>query len=113
MHANEIRCPARVGVAGRSRPPVRAGMMRRSHGRIIPDAAGLSKLCRRTPRNETRSADDRIVLPVRPGAWHAPAMAKRMLSLGHSPDPDDAFMFYALAKQLVPTHGFRFEHILQ
>lgn len=36
-----------------------------------------------------------------------------MLTLGHSPDPDDAFMFYALAKDLIPTHGHRFEHILQ
>ena len=35
------------------------------------------------------------------------------LTLGHSPDPDDAFMFYALAKDLIPTHGFRFQHILQ
>lgn len=35
------------------------------------------------------------------------------LTLGHSPDPDDAFMFYGLAKDLIPTHGFRFEHILQ
>jgi len=35
------------------------------------------------------------------------------LTLGHSPDPDDAFMFYALAKDLIPTQGFRFEHILQ
>jgi 1,4-dihydroxy-6-naphthoate synthase len=35
------------------------------------------------------------------------------LTLGHSPDPDDAFMFYALARDLIPTHGFRFRHILQ
>ena len=41
------------------------------------------------------------------------AMDQRILTLGHSPDPDDAFMFYALAKELIPTHGFRFEHILQ
>jgi len=40
-------------------------------------------------------------------------MSQRPLTLGHSPDPDDAFMFYGLAKELVPTHGFRFEHILQ
>src|SRR5436309_15230344 len=40
-------------------------------------------------------------------------MQPRTLTLGHSPDPDDAFMFYALAKELIPTHGFRFEHILQ
>lgn len=37
----------------------------------------------------------------------------RTLTLGHSPDPDDAFMFYALAKDLIPTHGYKFEHILQ
>jgi len=40
-------------------------------------------------------------------------MQSTTLTLGHSPDPDDAFMFYALAKGLIPTHGFRFEHILQ
>src|SRR5712671_4880773 len=40
-------------------------------------------------------------------------MQQTTLTLGHSPDPDDAFMFYALAKDLIPTHGFRFQHILQ
>ncbi|MBU6411148.1 MAG: ABC transporter substrate-binding protein, partial [Verrucomicrobia bacterium] len=35
------------------------------------------------------------------------------LTLGHSPDPDDAFMFYGLAKDLIPANGFRFQHILQ
>jgi 1,4-dihydroxy-6-naphthoate synthase len=40
-------------------------------------------------------------------------MEKTTLTLGHSPDPDDAFMFYALAKDLIPTHGFHFQHILQ
>jgi 1,4-dihydroxy-6-naphthoate synthase len=40
-------------------------------------------------------------------------MQQKTLTLGHSPDPDDAFMFYALAKGLIPTHGYRFEHILQ
>lgn len=40
-------------------------------------------------------------------------MEKRTLTLGHSPDPDDAFMFYGLAKELIPSHGFSFEHILQ
>ncbi len=35
------------------------------------------------------------------------------LSLGHSPDPDDAFMFYALAKNKISTGDFQFEHILQ
>ncbi|MCX6892460.1 MAG: ABC transporter substrate-binding protein [Verrucomicrobia bacterium] len=40
-------------------------------------------------------------------------MPQRNLTLGHSPDPDDAFMFYGLAKELIPTHGFGFQHILQ
>jgi len=40
-------------------------------------------------------------------------MSQRTLTLGHSPDPDDAFMFYGLARELIPTHGFRFEHILE
>jgi 1,4-dihydroxy-6-naphthoate synthase len=40
-------------------------------------------------------------------------MTNRTITLGHSPDPDDAFMFYALAKDLIPTGGLAFEHILQ
>jgi 1,4-dihydroxy-6-naphthoate synthase len=40
-------------------------------------------------------------------------MLKRKVTLGHSPDPDDAFMFYGLAKELVPSGEFEFEHILQ
>jgi len=40
-------------------------------------------------------------------------MSQTTLTLGHSPDPDDAFMFFGLAKDRVPTHGYRFEHILQ
>jgi 1,4-dihydroxy-6-naphthoate synthase len=37
----------------------------------------------------------------------------RKLTLGHSPDPDDAFMFYGLAKELIDSEGFQFEHQLQ
>ena len=40
-------------------------------------------------------------------------MADVLLKLGHSPDPDDAFMFYGLAKNLLPTGRYRFEHVLQ
>jgi 1,4-dihydroxy-6-naphthoate synthase len=35
------------------------------------------------------------------------------LTLGHSPDPDDAFMFYGLATGKLDTGGLEFEHILQ
>jgi 1,4-dihydroxy-6-naphthoate synthase len=37
----------------------------------------------------------------------------RTLTLGHSPDPDDAFMFYALAHGRITRPGLRFEHILE
>lgn len=40
-------------------------------------------------------------------------MTLKQLTLGHSPDPDDAFMFYALAKGKIDTLGWRFEHVLQ
>ena len=40
-------------------------------------------------------------------------MEKTTLTLGHSPDPDDAFMFYGLAKEIIPAGGFHFQHILQ
>ncbi len=40
-------------------------------------------------------------------------MSPIRLRLGHSPDPDDAFMFYGLAKDKLPTGPYRFEHVLQ
>jgi len=40
-------------------------------------------------------------------------MQTQTITLGHSPDPDDAFMFYGLAKGLIETPGLQFEHILQ
>ena len=36
----------------------------------------------------------------------------RVLSLAHSPDSDDAFMFYGLASGKVPTGGIEIEHVL-
>ncbi len=40
-------------------------------------------------------------------------MNRRTLTLGHSPDPDDAFMFYGLATSKLDTKGWSFEHVLQ
>ena len=36
-----------------------------------------------------------------------------LIRLGHSPDPDDAFMFWALAEDRIDTRGFAFEPVLQ
>jgi 1,4-dihydroxy-6-naphthoate synthase len=40
------------------------------------------------------------------------ATDKRLIRVGHSPDPDDAFMFYALAKDKIDCGPYRFEHEL-
>ena len=37
----------------------------------------------------------------------------RKVTLGHSPDPDDAFMFFGLAKGRIDSGPYDFEHILQ
>ena len=38
---------------------------------------------------------------------------RRIFTLGHSPDPDDAFMFYAMAENKIDLRGYRFEHRLE
>jgi 1,4-dihydroxy-6-naphthoate synthase len=40
-------------------------------------------------------------------------MYKKEITLGHSPDPDDAFMFYALAADKIDTDGLSFRHIIE
>jgi len=38
---------------------------------------------------------------------------RNIFTLGHSPDPDDAFMFYAMAENKIDLRGYRFEHRLE
>ena len=40
-------------------------------------------------------------------------MNNGVFTLGHSPDPDDAFMFYAMAENKIDLRGYRFEHRLE
>ena len=40
-------------------------------------------------------------------------MTRRLIRVGHSPDPDDAFMFYALAHNKLDTGDLDFKHELQ
>jgi len=42
-----------------------------------------------------------------------PIMSKQLIKLGHSPDPDDAFMFYGLACGAVDSGEFEFEHVMR
>ncbi len=38
---------------------------------------------------------------------------KTLINVGHSPDPDDAFMFHALANDKIETGNYQFTHQLQ
>src|SRR5438477_7489891 len=38
---------------------------------------------------------------------------QRLIAVGHSPHPDDAFMFYALAHDKIDTGDLQFRHELQ
>jgi 1,4-dihydroxy-6-naphthoate synthase len=40
-------------------------------------------------------------------------MEPRQIRIGHSPDPDDAFMFYALTHGKLDTAGLTFQHVIQ
>ena len=63
--------------------------------------------------------------PVRSGAIHCAlrkscqiekrkVMAQtEKIRIGHSPDSDDAFMFYALAKGLIPTAPYEIVHVIE
>lgn len=42
----------------------------------------------------------------------AVAASSQLIRVGHSPDPDDAFMFHALANDKLPTGRYRFTHEL-
>jgi 1,4-dihydroxy-6-naphthoate synthase len=41
------------------------------------------------------------------------SQVKTIINVGHSPDPDDAFMFHALANDKIETGNFEFTHTLQ
>ena len=57
------------------------------------------------------------------GSFHGPSiveaagadflMAGRLITVAHSPDSDDAFMFYALAENRIDSGEFEFRHVLK
>jgi 1,4-dihydroxy-6-naphthoate synthase len=38
---------------------------------------------------------------------------EQVIRVAHSPDSDDAFMFYPMVKGLIDTYGFKIEHVLK
>lgn len=42
-----------------------------------------------------------------------PSVARRTIRFGHSPDPDDAFMFFGFAEDATRIEGYAVEHVLR
>jgi 1,4-dihydroxy-6-naphthoate synthase len=51
-------------------------------------------------------------MPGQTGASTSPSTQVREIKLAHSPDSDDAFMFYALATHKLSTPGYKYSHTL-
>ena len=93
----------------------------------IPDPAASDPDCprrthgppgRRTVRTRRLKSDGPRLTPPSAAhddqADHEPtAAADRTIRVGHSPDSDDAFMFYALTHDKLDTGGLRFVHQLE
>src|SRR5882672_5572970 len=71
-----------------------------------PQGAGMSSV--ETPSGNTATT---AVIPESKDSLHGSA-STREISIAHSPDSDDAFMFYALATNKVRVPGLRFTHTL-
>jgi hypothetical protein len=60
---------------------------------------------------------DSVVFAAVPRGWPEGntmmSSAPSVFTLGHSIDPDDAFMFYAMAKNKIDLRGYRFEHQIE
>jgi 1,4-dihydroxy-6-naphthoate synthase len=57
-------------------------------------------------------AKERTLMPGRQTASR-PEKELREIKLAHSPDSDDAFMFYGLATHKLPTPGYKYTHVLK
>lgn len=51
--------------------------------------------------------------PKRSTPIEFPPTTERIIRVGHSPDPDDAFMFYGLSSGKVKLDGITIEHVLE
>src|SRR5205823_2525219 len=60
-----------------------------------------------------RFAQARLRHPSSVGRYCGSLPRSMLIHLGHSPDPDDAFMFWGLASGEVDPRRFEFEHVLK
>jgi 1,4-dihydroxy-6-naphthoate synthase len=71
-------------------------------------AAPLGRPIRPTESGVHRAKGDAVVIAENKSLQQPP----QSIRVGHSPDPDDAFMFYALAKGKIDTCPYAFTHEL-
>jgi 1,4-dihydroxy-6-naphthoate synthase len=79
---------------------------------VLPDHVLSDAVLARCAREEKR---ERVPEEVPNGHGGDSRYGARtvLIRLGHSPDPDDAFMFWALAHGRIDVRGFEFEHVLK
>src|SRR5262245_37808755 len=101
-------CPARAGSSWRPRliPPTQLTV---SPAQAFSSSKWKCIGPRRRTENEDENENSR---KLRKLSMHRQNRTE-VFTLGHSHDPDDAFMFYAMAKHKIDLHGYRFEHRLQ
>src|SRR3989338_7205873 len=65
--------------------------------------------------NATRdSRRSNIIFELRTSNFPLTIMSSAtVITIGHTPDMDDAFMFYALAERKVTLNGLRIEHVIE
>src|SRR5258708_89814 len=60
----------------------------------------------------SQSCSNVYPVPLRSSSLMTTCEAVMKIRIAHSPDSDDAFMFYGLASGKVPSNGFELEHVL-
>jgi 1,4-dihydroxy-6-naphthoate synthase len=68
-------------------------------------------LGRRTVSSRAKKKDENTLMPATQSAPRAEKQPME-IKLAHSPDSDDAFMFYALATHKLATPGYKYTHVL-
>ncbi len=81
-----------------------------------PRLESLPSYAAPSPRREIGrigSSTQPAILPAHcRGSVVSATQAKQLIRVGHSPDPDDAFMFHALANDCIDTGNYQFTHEL-
>ena len=72
---------------------------------VLADTAALRRHCSAVPEKEATT-------PMSTTATSKTTQQALEIKLAHSPDSDDAFMFYALATHKLATPGYKYTHVL-